>query len=223
MPRRACIRADKGDGDGPAAAPEPDQVNINAAAHERLITGEVAAYYASQRAFAEERLATQATRMWEIIQLEAGHVHADRSIASSYLGHKPCNTTVYGQEVGDWLALSREPGYIRMRKMGQQLVRLMKDLIITLHVGQLESNGFAEALCTTMSGEELAEVQVSPTDPVGDVRAKIEELILYGDFNLILPDGRVLSDDSAPMADVLGDAWAQAIDEGDLLVEEFLI
>jgi len=99
----------------------------------------------------------------------------------------------------------------------------MKDLIITLHVGQLGSNSFAEALCTCMSGEELTEIQVSPMDPVGDVRAKIEARLLYGDFNLMLPDGRVLSDDSIPMVDLLGESWASSIEEGDLLVEEFLI
>lgn len=185
---------------------------------------EIAAYHASERTFTEEQLAIQTTRMWEITHHGGSQVFADRFLSSTYLGSKACNTIVHGQQIGDWLALSNEPGYIQMRSfIGKQFVRLMKDLIITLHVGPLGSHGFAEAVCTCMSGEELTEIQVSSTDPVGDVRAKIEVQLLNGDFHLMLPDGRVLSNDSIPIADLLGESWASSIEEGDLFVEEFLI
>lgn len=161
--------------------------------------------------------------MWEIVCWEGCHVYADRSMVSSHLGHKGYNKMVYGREVGDWLALIEEPGYIKMRQFVRPFVRQMNHLIITLHVGQLGSNGCAEALCTCMSGEELAEVQVSPTDPVGDVRAKIEAQLFNGNFEVILPNGRVLSDNSVLMVDVLGESWALEIDEGDLIVEEIMI
>lgn len=184
---------------------------------------EVAAYHKREADKVEESLSVQATHLWEIVSHHSCHVHAQMSLASSYLGVKHCNSIIYGQAVGEWLALTREPGFVRRCWVGKDGLRLMKDLVLTIHVGPLGPDGSAEALCTTMSGEEVAMVHVARDDPIGDLRSRVTAELLCGDFHMILSDGSVLSDDSIPMADVLGEIWAGTADGDTALEEEFMV
>jgi len=184
---------------------------------------EVAAYHKREADKVERCLSVQATHLWEIVCNHGCHVHAQMSLAATCLGFKRCNSIIYGQAVGEWLALTHEPGFVRRYWMGRDGLRLMKDLVLTVHVGPFGPDGSAEVLCTTMSGEEVAMVHVVRDDPIGDLRSKVAAELSYTDFHMILSDGTVLSDDSIPMGDVLGEIWAGTADGDATPEEEFMV
>lgn len=140
----------------------------------------------------------------------AQHVRKQKSTRSDKLGSRPRGSIVSGARQGNWLALIDEPGFMLVKKPdGTELLRLFEEaqrepFVLTLHVGEVSPHGLADVAVTSMGGDEVASIRADLNNRVGSLRTLVSETVEeFASCIFMLPDGSVLSDDSARLGDVL--------------------
>lgn len=105
------------------------------------------------------------------------------------------------EHAGRWVVIADKKG----KKVAEWL---FKDaLVITVHVGPLTPDGHLPIVCTTMSGEEVAEFGTDPGNLLQAFRVELAEELCKSasSLQLMLANGHVLSADlnTLPLAEVL--------------------
>lgn len=134
----------------------------------------------------------------------------DPAINARFVRLTPTVTNEYGAAMRIELLGTRRPGHTP---------KFVHELVLTVHLGELEIDGLASIVCTNMGGEEVASARASLEQPVSDLWAAIRvELGLEASvpFSTLLPDGQALHDGNAPLSSAFVQPAAEIEEEGDM-------